>query len=311
MSPTDSEPASTAQSASRLRLGSAPDSWGVWFPDDPAQVPWHRFLDELATAGYAWLELGPYGYLPTDAGRLAEEVVRRGLRVAGGTVAGALQRAEAWPAVLEATRRVAALTGAVGGRYLVFLPESYRDGRTGQLLEPAELDAEAWRRLVRAASELGQVVGQEYDLRLVFHPHADSHVETPEQVERFLEETEPEHVSLCLDTGHIAYRGGDNLGLIRTYPERIGYVHVKQVDPRVLRIVEAEQLSFGEAVRRGVCCEPPQGVPAIPQVVEALAGLGTELFVIVEQDLYPCAPDVPLPIAIRAREYLRSCGLGQ
>lgn len=48
----------------RLRLGSCPDSWGVWFADDPRQTPWNRFLDELAGVGYEWLELGPYGYLP-------------------------------------------------------------------------------------------------------------------------------------------------------------------------------------------------------------------------------------------------------
>ena len=47
-----------------LRLGTAPDSWGVWFPDDPKQVPWHRFLDEAAAAGYTAVELGPFGYLP-------------------------------------------------------------------------------------------------------------------------------------------------------------------------------------------------------------------------------------------------------
>jgi inosose dehydratase len=44
---------------SRLLLGSAPDSWGVWFPDEPQQTPWTRFLDEYRTAGYRWLELGP------------------------------------------------------------------------------------------------------------------------------------------------------------------------------------------------------------------------------------------------------------
>ena len=74
----------------RLRLGSCPDSWGVWFPDDPSQTPWHRFLDELAEAGYRWLELGPYGYLPTDPARLRDEVDRRGLRVSGQAVFGAL-----------------------------------------------------------------------------------------------------------------------------------------------------------------------------------------------------------------------------
>ena len=64
-----------APSLDRIRVGSAPDSWGVWFPDDPQQVPWQRFLDEVAEAGYSWIELGPYGYLPTDPAKLA--VVRR------------------------------------------------------------------------------------------------------------------------------------------------------------------------------------------------------------------------------------------
>ena len=58
----------------RIRVGSAPDSWGVWFPDDPQQVPWERFLDEVSEAGYSWIELGPYGYLPTDPAKLTDEV---------------------------------------------------------------------------------------------------------------------------------------------------------------------------------------------------------------------------------------------
>ncbi len=75
-----------SSSSARIRIGSAPDSWGVWFPDDPQQVPWQRFLDEVAEAGYAWIELGPYGYLPTDPARLADETRARGLTVSAGTV---------------------------------------------------------------------------------------------------------------------------------------------------------------------------------------------------------------------------------
>src|SRR4051794_41340615 len=69
----------------RIRVGSAPDSWGVWFPDDPQQVPWQRFLDEVAEAGYSWIELGPYGYLPTDPARLSDELGQRNLKVSAGT----------------------------------------------------------------------------------------------------------------------------------------------------------------------------------------------------------------------------------
>ena len=56
----------------KLHLGTAPDSWGVWYPsDDPFQTPWRRYLDEIVEAGYRYSELGPFGYLPADA-----EVVR-------------------------------------------------------------------------------------------------------------------------------------------------------------------------------------------------------------------------------------------
>jgi inosose dehydratase len=70
----------------KLRLGTAPDSWGVWFPNEPAQVPWDRFLDEVAQAGYEWIELGPYGYLPTNPTQLRDELDRRGLKLSGGAV---------------------------------------------------------------------------------------------------------------------------------------------------------------------------------------------------------------------------------
>ena len=57
-----------------VTIGSAPDNWGVWFPSDPLQIPWQRFLDETAEAGFEWTELGPYGYLPTDVPTLRAEL---------------------------------------------------------------------------------------------------------------------------------------------------------------------------------------------------------------------------------------------
>lgn len=297
----------------RLVLGSCPDSWGVWFTDDPRQTPWPRFLDELAGAGYRWLELGPYGYLPTDPSRLADELDRRGLRVAGGTVHGesGLHRGGDWPAIVAKTRKVAELTAAVGGRHLVFVPvPGYRDDATGAYLEPAELSPAEWATMVGGADELGRIVSEEYGVRLQFHPHADSHVETQEQTERFLADTDPGYVSLCLDTGHLAYRRADSLAVIERYPARIGYVHVKQMDPAVVAVAERDDLAFGQAVALGASCEPPKGLPDLPSVVAALSELDAELFVVVEQDMYPVEFDVPAPIAARTRDYLRRVGIG-
>lgn len=297
----------------RLTLGTAPDSWGVWYADDPAQTPWQRCLDEVARAGYQWLELGPYGYFPTDPRRLVDEFAARGVRLAGGTVhgVGGLHDPRLWDAALDKTRKVAALTRALNATDLVFVPvPGYRDDNTGAYVEPAELDADGWRTLVRSSDELGKIIAEEYGVRVHYHEHADSHVETQAQIERFLDDTDPRYTSLCLDTGHVAYRAGDSVALIRRSPDRVGYVHIKQVDADIARVAAAEGIPFGQAVKRGVCVEPPTGVPSIDSVVSALAELKRDLFVVVEQDLYPCAFDVPLPIAERTREYLASMGLG-
>ena len=77
----------------------------------------------------------------------------------------------------------------------------------------------------------------------------------------------------------------------------------------------AEDLPFGEAVRLGAMTEPPLGIPAMPPLLETVERLATEgrltadLFAIVEQDMYPCEVDAPLPIAQRTRKYLGSCGV--
>jgi inosose dehydratase len=296
-------------SLSRIRIGSAPDSWGVWFPDDPQQVPWQRFLDEVSACGYEWIELGPYGYLPTDPQVLREETGRRDLKVSAGTVFTGLHRGpEVWDSTWEHVAGVAALTQAMGARHLVVIPAFWRDDKTGEVLEERTLTAGQWRDLTAQTERLAREVRERYGLQVVVHPHADTHVDTEENVTRFLDATDPDLVRLCLDTGHYAYCGGDSVKLIETYGERIGYLHLKQVDPAVLAEVRAQELPFGPAVARGVMCEPPAGVPALEPVLAAAQGLGVDLFAVVEQDMYPCEPDTPLPIARRTRAFLRSCG---
>ena len=126
---------------------------------------------------------------------------------------------------------VAALTRAVGGEHIVVIPAMYRDEKTGADLEPSTLTDEQWTLLTSQTDELGRRILDEYGLHVQFHPHAESHVGYQHDVERFVEATDPDYVNLCLDTGHIAYYDGDCVELITKYPERIGYVHLKQVNP--------------------------------------------------------------------------------
>ena len=192
----------------------------------------------------------------------------------------------------------------------MLLPEQYTDMHGGSLLESAEIDPEQWTNLTTGYDRLGKILLEEHGVELVFHPHADTHVDTQQRVERFLADTDPAFVNLCLDTGHISYCDGDNVAIVRAFPDRIRYVHLKQVDPAVRARVRAEKLSLAEAVPLGVMVEPPYGDPAMPPLLEALAELDTDLFTVVEQDLYPVEPHVPLPIAARTAGYFAGCGLG-
>ncbi|MFE2182859.1 sugar phosphate isomerase/epimerase family protein [Streptomyces sp. NPDC059455] len=301
--------ASPVPALDRIRVGSAPDSWGVWFPDDEQQVPWQRFLDEVTEAGYEWIELGPYGYLPTDPARLTEETGRRGLTVSAGTVFTSLHRGpEVWDATWEHVSQVAELTRAMNAKHLVVIPSFWRDDKTAELIEPPTLTAEQWRHLSTGMERLGREVRERFGLDIVVHPHADTHIDTEENVARFLDATDADLVNLCLDTGHYAYCGGDSVKLIETYGERIGYLHLKQVAPEILADVVKNEVPFGPAVQRGVMCEPPNGIPELGPVLTAAQNLDVDLFAIVEQDMYPCPPDQPFPIAERTRRFLRSCG---
>jgi len=291
---------------SRLLLGTAPDSWGVWLAHHPGQVEPARFLDEAQAAGYTRIELGPYGYLPTDPEALRDALERRGLTLTGGAIVAELGRgAAAFDEAIAAADEAAPLLTQLGARFLVLLPGSDRDDAGN----PIELSDNEWAGVCAGIDRLGRHVRDRWRLDVVFHSHADSLVESEDQIVRLLEGTDPAAIGLCLDTGHVAYGDGDTVGLIERFPERIQYVHLKQVDPVVLRGVREKGLGFGEAVARGVMVEPNLGEPDMPAVLDALAALGRELICIVEQDMFGCEPDRPYPIARRTRAYFAGLGL--
>ena len=293
--------------AKNVVLGTAPDSWGIWFADDPNQTPADRFLDEVVQAGYEWIEIGAYGYLSTDPAKLSDDLALRRLKVSGGTAFARLQHPGTIEEVWDHVAPIAFLTAAMGAEHLIVIPDLWRDDLTGNEKEARELTANQWAVLTENHNELGRRLLEEYGVHSQFHSHADSHVGYQRDIERFLEATDPSYVNLCLDTGHVAYYGGDSVELITKYPERIGYLHLKQVDPDLAARALAEDISFSHAVRMDIMVEPPAGVPDLPEVLHAAEKLPQHLFAIVEQDMYPCTVDRPLPIARRTYTYLSSC----
>ncbi len=291
-------------------LATAPDSWGVWFGSDSRQPPWPRYLDEVAEAGYLWTELGPPGYLPGDPDVLSRELDGRGLRACGAALMVHLED----PTVAAENERLAdrmgALLASLGARHFVLIDDCYSDLFTGVLNRPRALADDDWHRLVEAVHRIARLIRERHGLLTAFHPHAETHVETEAQIARFLAETDPALVSLCFDTGHHAYAGGDPLAFLRQHHARVRYLHLKNIDPAVHARVRREGILFGPAVGMGVFAEPAHGAIDMVALRDTLSASQYDGFVVVEQDMYPAPFDAPLPIARRTRAYLREIGFG-
>ena len=178
---------------------------------------------------------------------------------------------------------------------MVVIPDLWRDDLTGNEKEPRELSAEQWTALTDGHNELGRRMLEDYGVHSQFHSHADSHVGYQADVERFLEATDPAYVNLCLDTGHIAYFGGDSVELITKYPQRIGYLHLKQVNPDLAARALAEDISFSEAVRMDIMVEPPSGVPIWPRCFESPNNSPTSCSPSWNKTCIPAPPTVHCP----------------
>ena len=162
-----------------------------------------------------------------------------------------------------------------------------------------------WKTYCKNVQRAADYVAQ-YGLVGTFHPHVDCHVQTEEQIEALLRDTD---VQLCLDTGHHVYGGGEPISFYRKHADRIPYIHVKDCDMAVKRKMDEEKWSFAKAVTENIMTEPGNGSIDLAELHKALVEKGYDGWVVVEQDLFPVKSfDIPLPIAKRGRENLAKAG---
>ncbi|MGX9148295.1 sugar phosphate isomerase/epimerase family protein [Mesorhizobium sp. 128a] len=294
----------------RIEVGNAPDSWGIWFPNNDRQVPWNVFLDEVAAAGYSCIELGPWGYLPTEASVLKAELSERNLTLVASTVGCDLLDEGSIESLLTQLPAITALQKELGAKFVVLLPAMFTDLFTGEIVRSLELSAEERERFNRNIGRIGKIVREQYGLVVTAHPHVDSHLETEGDIESLLAATPAEDVSLCFDVGHHAYGGGDACAFLKKHADRIPYIHLKNCDADVLAQMRHEDWSFAHAVTKNIMCEPWKGMVDFKQLKSVLDEVGYQGYAIVEQDMYPAPPERPFPIACETRKYLNDVGIG-
>jgi inosose dehydratase len=269
-----------------LRYGTVPILWNNDdVPELTPHVPAERVLDEIKATGFVGTELG--SNYPQDAMTLKSALDSRALALSGAyycpgladeaSAEAALAVVDDWLDFLEAVG-----CSAVIAAEPVVKERSAIAGRVNEVGTPVYTESQ-WQTLARSLNELGRRC-QERGMTLAFHNHAGTYVETPTEVKRLLNLTDPKYVSLCLDTGHYTYGGGDAAEAAETYINRLAYLHLKDLDATVKAECVRTQQSFMEALRRRVFAELGKGSVDVRRIARMLTERGWSGWVVSEQD---------------------------
>ncbi|PYX78563.1 MAG: hypothetical protein DMG70_31180 [Acidobacteria bacterium] len=299
----------------RFNFASAPDSWGVLDYRGPSwNQSYEKMLDEMVEAGYTGTELGPYGFFPTDAKVLKEQLGKRNLSLLGSFVPVPLGDSASTQAVVEQIRKVGGFLSALGAPFLVLADaqSKERDLISGRV--PADDSAgwtrEQWKQVAKVVASAANVAA-DYGLDLVFHPHVATYVETPAEVEKFFDVTSASKIGLCLDTGHCVYGGGDAIAEAEKYRKILRFIHIKDVDAKVLAEARRKKLTFDQAIEEKVFTIIGQGSIDFPAFFRVLAKNNYSGWMVVEQDVKFGATRVLPAVSIAASlKHLRGV-LGQ
>ncbi len=284
-------------SPSRFQFASAPNSWGVLdYPGPSWEQSYQTMLDEMVSAGYTGTELGPYGFLPTDAKLLNHELLQRNLKLLGSFVPVVLTDPASTTIVVERIREVGGLLAAAGAPFLVLADDQSleRDRIAGRVPRDGSkgLNAQQWKQVARIVAEAAHVA-EEFGLDLVFHPHTSTYIETPEETEQFFDVTSASKIGLCLDTGHCAYAGGDPALEAKKYREILRFIHIKDVDASVMQEVRRSDMNFEQAIEANAFTIIGQGSVDFPALFAVLQKNGYSGWMVVEQDVTFGATVVP------------------
>src|SRR6201987_331225 len=293
-----------AEFADRFHFASAPDSWGVLdYPGPSWNQSYEKMLDEMVQAGYTGTELGPYVFFPTDPTVLKPQLNKRKLKLLGSFVPVVLSDPASAGIAVEHIRKVGNLLSTLKAPFLVLADaqSDVRDHISGRVPSDgrAGLTAAQWKNVAKVVEEAARVAN-EFGLDLVFHPHVATYVETPEECERFFDVTSHTGVGLCLDTGHCVYGGGDTIFEADKFRSVFRFVHIKDVDAKVLNVARRRELTFEQAIEEKAFTIIGQGSIDFPAFFRVLAKNHYSGWMVVEQDVKFGATVIPPAESIAA-----------
>ena len=118
----------------------------------------------------------------------------------------------------EAQRRFDLLKEFGAKNMIIGPPDAAKEGTADRL--------KLIKQQVPVLNELGKRAVDQ-GIQIGIHPHLNTLVESPPEIDAIMEATDPRYVFFSPDTGHIHLAGGDLLAILRKYKSRLNYFHFK------------------------------------------------------------------------------------
>lgn len=288
----------------KVKLGIAPIAWtNDDMPDLGKENTFEQCVSEMALAGFTGSEVG--NKYPKDPEVLKKALELRGVEICNQWFSSFLIT-KPFEEVEKEFRAQLAFLKAMGAKVIGASEQSY--SVQGQLDTPIfghkyEMNDQEWDTFCTGMNKLGKIAKEEYGIALTFHHHMGTVVQSLAEVDRMMENTDPEYVSLLFDTGHFTYCGEDPLEVVKKYVHRIKHVHLKDIRPEVVEQVKKENMSFLAGVRAGAFTIPGDGCINYDPIFKVLEAAGYEGYMVVEAEQDPAKAN-PLEYAIRARKFI-------
>lgn len=283
-----------------IKICGAPCCWGVDDITNPHLPSWQRVLREAHEAGYRAIELGPNGWIPTDAiEEVSQALTENELSLVAGTIFDDVLSNENYPKLLAQVEDICALITQLpplprepGQRwptpYLTVMDWGHdeRDYAAGHSDRAPRLDEAGWAQLISHFRGLCETAVS-YGVRPVLHPHCGGYIEFADEIDRLAAEIPNELAGFVLDTGHLQYAGLDPVEWLRKYRDRLDYVHFKDIDKAVYDTVMGQHIRFFEGCALGSMCPIGKGMIDYRAVSAVLQEIGYNGYITIEQECDP------------------------
>ena len=288
-----------------VKLGIAPIGWtNDDVPELGGEITFEQCVSEMALAGYQGCEVG--NKFPTNTSELEKALRLRDLKVCNKWFTFYLT-AKPFVAVRGEFEKHLDFLEAVGAKVVNGAEFGNANHKMGVavLEENVTFTEDQWQKVINGLNELGKIANNR-GIKLAYHHHMGSGVQSIAETDRLLESTAPEYVYLNYDCGHFTFAGEDPLAALNGFKDRVAHVHLKDVRPNVLSRVRDVRMSFMEAVIAGVFTVPGDrgGSVDFLSIFYILEEVGYDGWLVVEAEQDPAKAN-PLEYAIMAMNYLK------